>query len=107
MRYSVYTVSLLCIALSGCGTMSVSTYSALAGNSYMHDCGYSTSRNRPGDDECRYRNEPVPQPGSVRRVEVARPNDFQMTWKCRREDMKMDRECQAWKSGQPVLIPKY
>ena len=107
MRHYVYTVILSSTILAGCGTVTVSKYSSMAGQAYMHECGYSSSRNRPGDDECRYRAEPIPQPGSVRQVEVARPNDFQMTWKCRREDMKMDPECRAWKSGKPILIPKY
>ena len=95
MRYYVYTMSLLCIALTGCaGGPSFSIQTMMNNQVYMRDCVGPNSKHRPGDDECIYRNEPVPQPFSVQRVEKPDPNDIQWKIYCRRESSKSDPDCQ-------------
>ena len=66
---TLYTVSLLCtLVLAGCATenFSVSTISRSA--TYQRDCVGPTAKWTYRDRECQYYNQPIPQPGSVRRV---------------------------------------
>ena len=65
-RYStmsklLYTVSLLCALLSGCAAPEVKISTVLSNSIYMRDCMGPNSKWRPGDPECRYMGEPIPQ----------------------------------------------
>lgn len=92
--YTVYTVSLL---LTGCAT-DMSVYTAMSNTAYINDCTLPTSKHRPGDDACRYRNEPAPQPHSVVKI-VSRPDQIDYSRPdvisyCRRMASRNLKECE-------------
>ena len=66
---TVYTVSLLCnLLLAGCATESFSIMTVSRSATYQRDCVGHTAKWTPRDSECQYYNQPIPQPGSQRRV---------------------------------------
>ena len=66
---TLYTVSLLCtLVLGGCATENFSVMTISRSATYQRDCVGPTAKWTYRDSECQYYNQPVPQPGSVRRV---------------------------------------
>lgn len=61
MRKLLYTVSLLCVVLTGCAGPEIKISTVLSNSIYMRDCVGPNSKWRQGDPECRYMGEPVPQ----------------------------------------------
>lgn len=62
--YTVYTLFLYTVLLSGCSS-SGSLYTMANNSLYMSKCMGPNAPHRPGDDECRYWNSPAPQYGTV------------------------------------------
>lgn len=87
VRSLYYTVAILCSTiLAGCaGGAQFSVMTMMNNQVYIRDCVGPNAKFRPGDDECQYRNEPIPQPNSVQRVIKPDPNDIQWRMMCRRE----------------------
>lgn len=84
------TLYILCAILGsilcGCSTgASFSVMTMMNNQVYIRDCVGPNAKFRPGDDECRYRNEPIPQPYTVQKVIKPDPADIQWQMMCRRE----------------------
>jgi hypothetical protein len=65
-RYStmsklLYTVSLLCLLLTGCAGPEIKISTVMSNSIYMRDCMGPNSKWRQGDPECRHMGEPIPQ----------------------------------------------
>lgn len=78
-----YTVAILCTGCAGGPQFSVMTM--MNNQVYIRDCVGPNAKFRPGDDECQYRNEPIPQPYTVQKVIKPDPTDIQWQMMCRRE----------------------
>ena len=87
VRSLYYTAAILCVTiLSGCaGGAQFSVMTMMNNQVYIRDCVGPNAKFRPGDDECQYRNEPVPQPYSIQKVVKPDPADIQWQMMCRRE----------------------
>lgn len=87
MRSIYYTVLILCSTiLAGCaGGPSFSVMTMMNNQVYIRDCTGPNAKWRPTDEECMYRNEPIPQPYSVQKVIKPDPKDIQWQMMCRRE----------------------
>ena len=66
---TLYTVSLLCtLVLGGCATDNFSVMTISRSATYQRDCVGPNAKWTWRDTECQYYNQPVPQPGSMKRV---------------------------------------
>jgi len=91
-RYStmsklLYTVSLLCLLLTGCAGPDIKISTVLSNSIYMRDCIGPNSKWRPGDPECRYMGEPVPQQSmEAYRIRKPQPTDIVVVSTCAYQD---------------------
>ena len=87
MRSTLYILcAILTSILSGCaGGAQFSVMTMMNNQVYIRDCTGPNAKWRPTDEECQYRNEPIPQPYSVQKVIKPDPADIQWQMMCRRE----------------------